>query len=302
MMIRRSDIADLTYFLALAQHQSFRTASIELGVSASALSHALKGLEARLGVRLMNRTSRSVALTAAGEELRDSVEQPIAAIADAFESLNRFRDTPTGQIRINASADAVILLLAPVLGEFRRRYPDIGVEVAAVDMFVDIVKEGYDAGIRHDGTVPEDMIAQRLSADFDWVVAAAPAYIERYGRPQTPYDLKGHHCIAGRTGTGHLYRWEFDGPEGEFSVAVPSQTIMGESRSMLALALDGTGLVYGPKPIFDPYLRTGELENVLPDWVSTGSSYHVYYPSRRQVPIGLRLLIDLIREMRPIGL
>ena len=302
MTIRRNDIADLTYFLALAQHQSFRSAGVELGVSASALSHALKGLEARLGVRLFNRTSRSVALTAAGEELRNSVEQPFAEISEAFENLNRFRDTPTGHIRINAPADAVKLLLAPVLGEFRRRYPDIGVEVSAVDQLVDIVKEGYDAGIRHEGTVPEDMIAQRLSADFDWVAAAAPSYLQEHGRPETPFDLKDHHCIAGRTGTGHLYRWEFAGPDGEFSVAVPSQTIVGEARAMLELAIDGTGLVYGPRPIFEPHLRSGELELVLTDWVSSSSWYCIYYPSRRQVPTGLRLLIDLIREMRPIGL
>lgn len=302
MKIGRSDVADLTYFLALARHRSFRLAGLELGVSASALSHALKGFEARLGVRLLNRTSRSVTLTAAGEELRDAISQPFIEIGEALENLNRLRDAPAGRIRLNVIVDAVPLLLGPVLPEFTRRYPDITVDISATDRMVDIVGEGFDAGIRHGGTVPEDMIAQRLSADLRWIVAASPSYIERFGRPEHPKDLQHHQCLGVRLGNDRIYRWEFQRADGEFAVLVPSKITVDEGRAMLALALDGTGLMYGSTALFEPYCKRGQLELVLQDWSTTGPGYAIYYSSRRQVPTGLRLLIDLIREMRPLGL
>jgi DNA-binding transcriptional LysR family regulator len=196
MSIGRSDLADFTYFLAIAKHRSFRLAGLELGVSASALSHALKGLEGRLGVRLLNRTNRSVTLTAAGEELRDAITQPFSAIGQAVESLNRYRDAPTGRIRLNVVVDAAALLLGPVLPVFADRYPDIAVDVVATDRMVDVIGGGFDAGIRHGGTVPEDMIAQRISDNLRWVVAAAPRYIERFGLPECPDDLQHHRCLA----------------------------------------------------------------------------------------------------------
>lgn len=302
MKISRSDAADLTYFLALARHRSFRLAGLQLGVSASALSHALKGFEGRLGVRLFNRTSRSVTLTAAGEELHDAVSQPFTAISDAIENLNRFRNAPVGRIRLNAIVDAVPLLLGPVLPEFTRRYPEISVEISATNRMVDIVGQGFDAGIRHGGTVPEDMVAQRLSADLHWVVAASPAYLARFGTPEQPDDLRHHQCLGMRMGNESIYRWEFEGPEGEFSIAVPSRIVMDEGRALLGLALDGIGLMYGSADLFAPYCARGELELVLKDWSTEGPGYHIYYPGRRQLPTGLRLLIDLIREMRPLGL
>jgi DNA-binding transcriptional LysR family regulator len=302
MKISRSDVADLTYFLALARHRSFRLAGLELGISASALSHALKGFEGRLGIRLLNRTSRSVTLTAAGEDLRDAVSQPFVEIADAIDNLNRFRDAPVGRIRLNVIVDAVPLLLGPVLPEFTRRYPEISVEIAATNRMVDIVGQGFDAGIRHGGTVPEDMVAQRLSADLHWVVAASPAYLARCGRPERPEDLRQHQCLGMRMGDESLYRWEFEGPQGEFSVALPSRIVMDEGRALLGLALNGIGLMYGSSALFEPHRRRGELELVLQDWSTKGPGYHIYYPGRRQLPTGLRLLIDLIREMRPLGL
>ena len=301
MPTSRSDLADLTYFLAIARHRNFRLAGLEVGVSASALSHALKGLEARLGVRLLHRTNRSVSLTAAGEELRDAVSGPFGAIDGAIEGLNRFRDAPTGRIRLNVVAEAATLLLAPVMPVFVERYPDIAVDIAARDRMSDVIDDGFDAGIRHGGTVPEDMVAQRLSADHRWVVVASPAYLERYGTPQHPSDLGLHHCLGVRLGNAQIYRWEFEGPDGEFSVPVPGKIIVDEGRAMLSMALAGTGLMYGLEATFAPHVARGELRTVLADWSTMGPGYHIYYSSRRQVPTGLRLLIDLIRELRPLG-
>lgn len=302
MPTSRSDLADLTYFLAIAKHHSFRVAGLELGVSASALSHALKGLEGRLGVRLLNRTNRSVTLTAAGEELRNSISQPFSEIAQAVDNLNRHKDTPSGHIRLNVLVDAAQVLLGPILPIFAERYPDVAIDIAAANRMVDIVGEGFDAGIRHGGTVPEDMIAQRLSADLRWVVAAAPAYLERHGTPEHPNDLLHHQCLGVRLGDDRIYKWEFEGPDGEFAVPVPSKLTIDEGRAMLTLAVAGTGLMYGSDAVFAPFVASGQLRLVLEDWATTGPGYHIYYSSRRQVPTGLRLLIDLIREVQPLGL
>lgn len=302
MPTSRSDLADLTYFLAIARHRSFRVAGLELGVSASALSHALKGLEARLGVRLLNRTNRSVTLTAAGEELRDKVAEPFGTIDNAVEDLNRYRDAPTGHVRLNVAAEAASLLLAPVMPTFVERYPEIELDIAARDRMTDVIDDGFDAGIRYGGTVPEDMVAQRLSAELRWVVVASPAYLEKFGTPHHPSELSQHHCLGVRLGNDHIYRWEFEGPDGEFSIPVQSKILVNGGRAMLAMALSGTGLMYGMEPTFAPYVARGELQLVLDDWATMGPAYHVYYSSRRQVPTGLKLMIELIRELRPLGL
>lgn len=302
VMANRSDLADFAYFLAIARHRSFRRAGLELGVTASALSHAIKGLETRLGVRLLNRTNRSVTLTAAGEELRDAIATPFGEIGEAVERLNRYRDAPAGRIRLNVVGDAAALLLAPVMPLFVERYPEVEVDIAASNRMVDVVASGFDAGIRHGGTVPEDMIAQRLSADLRWCVAAAPAYLERHGIPETPGDLARHRCIGVRLGDDRIYRWEFAGPDGEFAVPVASSVTVDDTRTMLTMALGGLGLMYAHDAIFAPHVESGALVPVLENWSTTGPGYHIYYPSRRQVPTPLRLLIDLIREVRSLGL
>lgn len=298
----RSNLTDYTYFLAIARHRSFRRAGLEMGVSASGLSHALKGLESRLGVRLLNRTNRSVTLTAAGEEFLAAIEQPFERISQGVEALNRYRDVPAGRIRLNVVGDAAPLLLGPVMPTFVERYPDIEIDLVASNRMVDVVGEGFDAGIRHGGTVPEDMIAQRLSADLRWVVAGAPSYLERFGTPTTPADLSSHRCLGVRLGDDRIYHWEFNGPEGEFSVPVPSRITVNDTRPMVAMAVAGTGLMYAAEPVFAPYVTSGALRLVLDDWAVTGPGYYIYHPSRRQMPTGLRLLIDLIRELKPMGL
>jgi DNA-binding transcriptional LysR family regulator len=302
MPIGRSDLADFSYFLAIARHRSFRRAGLEIGVSASALSHALKGLEARIGIRLLNRTNRSVTLTAAGEELQSAISQPFETIDQAVDRLNRFRDTPTGRIRLNVPSDAASLLLGPVLPTLVDRYPDVEIDLAVSNHLVDVVEGGFDAGIRYGGTVPEDMVAQRLSADIRWVVAGSPAYLARFGTPNHPDDLVQHRCLRFRVGDDSIYRWEFERDGEELTMAVPGSLTLDDSRSMLALLMGGAGLMYGPEPLLTPLVHAGQARLVLEEWAPLGPAFHIYYPGRRQLPTGLKLLIDLIREVRPLGL
>lgn len=302
MRISRADLADLSYFVALAKHRSFRRAGLELGVSASALSHSLKGLETRLGIRLINRTSRSVTLTAAGEELDAALSAPFVAIEAAVETLNRYRDEPAGRIRLNVMDQASALLLAPVLPVFVERHPHINVDVATSNHLVDVVAHGADAGIRWGGTVPEDMVAQRLSADVRWVVVGAPSCLDRHGVPDHPRELANHHCLRLRLGDDTIYHWEFEKDGEEVAIDVPGAITLDETQFALTLAVGGAGLAYLPEPTVAPLVASGALRLVLADWASIGPGFHIYYPGRRQLPTGLKLLIGLIRDLRPLGL
>lgn len=302
MQFRRSDLADLSYFLEIAKHRNFRRAGLELGLSASALSHALRGLEERLGVRLLNRTSRSVTLTAAGEALQAAVQGPFHQIGQALDVVNRFRDAPMGRVRLSVPNDAADHLLAPVLPTFVERYPDAEVEVSVSNRLIDVVEGGFDAGIRYGGTVPEDMVAQRLSADIRWIVVGSPAYFERFGMPAHPSDLQAHRCIRIRIGDDSIYRWEFERGDEQLSIAAPGSLIVDDGRLGLAAARDGVGLMYVADTMVRRELASGELRSVLADWATSSGGYHIYYSSRRQVPSALRLFIDLVRELRPLGL
>lgn len=302
MQISRTDLADISYFLAIARHRNFRRAGLELGVSASALSHSLKGLETRLGVRLLNRTNRSVTLTAAGEELQVAIGEPFEAIGAAVEALNRYRDDPAGRIRLNVLEHASSLLLGPVLPVFVDRYPDIEIEVAVTNHLVDVIASGADAGIRYGGTVPEDMIAQRLSPDIRWVVVGAPAYLERFGVPDHPHDLRAHRCLRIRLGDDSIYHWELDRAGDGQAVDVPGPITIDDTHFAVTLATRGAALAYLPEPCVAALVDSGDLRIVLEEWASMGPGFHIYYSGRRQLPTGLRLLIDLIRDMRPLGL
>ncbi|GJE12265.1 MULTISPECIES: LysR family transcriptional regulator [Methylobacterium] len=303
MRIDRAELADLGTFLAIARHRSFRRAGLELGVSASALSHALKAMEARLGVRLVNRTSRSVTLTAAGEDLLASLDAPFAAIGSALDVLNQHREPTkaTGRIRLNVLEHASTLLLAPVLPLFHDRHPMIEVDVRVSNDLLDVVEAGADAGIRYGGTIPQDMVARRLSADLRWVVVGAPAYLDRHGTPDHPRDLAAHRCLRIRLGDESLYRWEFEGADGQIALDVPGAVTLDNTQFALSLAAAGGGLTYLPEACVGPSVARGELRVVLADWAPLGPGFHLYYPGRRQLPTGLRLLIDLIRERAPLG-
>lgn len=302
MQFRRSDFADLTYFLEIAKHRNFRRAGLELGVSASALSHALRGLEERLGVRLLNRTSRSVTLTAAGEALQTAILQPFDQIGQALEVVNRFRDAPMGRVRLSVPSDAADHLIAPVMAMFVDRYPDVEIEVSVSNRMIDVIDSGFDAGIRFGGTVPEDMVAQRLSADIRWIVVASPGYLERFGAPGHPHELSGHRCIRIRIGDDSLYRWEFERGDEQLAVNVPGSLIIDDGRLGVAAAKDSAGLMYAAHTMVQSELASGALRTVLDDWAAVSGGYHIYYSSRRQLPAGLRLFIDLVRELKPLGL
>jgi DNA-binding transcriptional LysR family regulator len=301
MLVTRTNLTDLAYFLAIARHRNFRRAGLELGVSASAVSHALKNFEARAGVRLINRTNRSVTLTSAGKTLEQSVSGSFADIGSALENLDQLRANPGGKIRINAVVDAVTLVLGPVLAELARRHPDIDVDLVSSNRIVDVVGEGFDAGVRYGGTVPEDMIAQRLSADLRWVVAASPGYLEEHGTPTHPDELKHHRCLGVRLGDDSIYRWEFEGPDGDFDVPIKSAMTADDSRSTLAMALHGAGLTFGLEALFAEYVADGRLRLVLTDWATMGPGFYLYYSGRRQVPAGLRALLTIAAKLKPVG-
>ena len=302
MQFNRSDLADFYYFVAIAKHRSFRRAGLELGVSSSALSHALKGLESRLGVRLFNRTNRSVMLTAAGEAFHEAIGEHLSAINQAAEVLNHFRDAPSGRIRLNVPEDGAMYLLAPVVPVFMQRYPDIQLDIGISNRLLDVIEEGYDAGVRWGGTVPEDMIVQRLSAEVRWVTVGSPAYFHAHGHPQIPQALAGHTCLQLKLGNDRIYRWEFEKAGEVVTVTVPGAVTIDSTRFGLELVRAGAALIYVPEPAVADDLAAGRLEETLADWSPMGDAFHVYYSSRRQVPQGLRLLIDLIRELRPLGL
>jgi DNA-binding transcriptional LysR family regulator len=302
MQFRRADLTDLSYFLELAKHRNFRKAGVELGVSASALSHALRGFEERLGVRLLNRTTRSVTLTAAGEALHAAVVGPFEEIGRAVDVVNQFRDAPMGRIRLSVPTEAAAFLLGPVMAIFLERYPDVEIEISVSNRMIDVIDSGFDAGIRYGGTVPEDMVAQRLSRDIRWLVVAAPAYLERHGTPVHPNDLLKHRCIRIRIGDDSVYRWEFERGSEKLEVNVPGAMVVDQGEIGLAAVRNGAGLFYVADPMVREDLASGVLRTVLDDWSPLGSGFHIYYSGRRQIPAALRLFIDLVRDLKPLGL
>jgi DNA-binding transcriptional LysR family regulator len=302
MQFRRSELAALGYFLEIAKHRNFRRAGVELGVSASAISHALRSFEERVGVRLFNRTSRSVTLTAAGEALQKAILEPFDEIGRAVDVVNRFRDAPMGRVRLSVPSEAARLLVGPVMAAFLDRYPDVEIEISANNRMIDVVESGFDAGIRYGGTVPEDMVAQRLSADVRWVVVGAPVYLKRHGAPAHPDDLHSHRCVRIRIGDDRLYRWEFEHGGEHLEVNAPGALIVDEGTVGLAAVRDGAGLMYVSEPAVRDLVRDGELRTVLDEWAPLGPGFHIYYSSRRQVPAALKLFIDHVRELRPLGL
>lgn len=295
----RSLYADLSLFLLILRFRSFRRTADHLDLTVSALSHRMKALESRLGVRLLNRTSRSLAPTVAGEALARRLASGFDQIDTAIDDMRAQVSSSAGSIRINTLRDAVPLLLAPVLPRFAERYPRVEIEVVVDDAFVDVTAEGYDAGLRYAGTIPEDMIAAPLTGPLGWVAVAAPAYLDRRGTPATPEDLADHACIRIRTGRGQIYHWEFDRGGEHRVLDVPGTLTFGSSELIVAAAIDGVGIAYCLEALVRPHLESGRLRVVLPDWMSMGPPFAVYHPSRRQLPFGLAALIETIRDVDP---
>lgn len=294
--MRRENVNDLLAFLAVARERSFTKAAAKLGVSQSALSHTLRGLEARLGLRLLTRTTRSVSPTEAGERLLQTVGHRFEEIEAELEALSELRDKPAGTIRITAGEHAANAVLLPALTKFLPRYPDIKVEIAVEHSLVDIVAQRYDAGVRAGEQVAKDMIAVRIGPDLRMAVVGAPSYFAKRSPPRKPQDLTDHNCINLRLPTyGGLYAWEFEKGGRELKVRVDGQLVFNGSTQMLNAALAGLGLAYVPQDLAQPHLDSGLLARVLEDWCPPYSGYHLYYPSRRQPSPAFALLVEALR-------
>lgn len=294
--MKRGNINDLLAFLAIARERSFTRAAAQLGVSQSALSHTIRGLEARLGVRLLTRTTRSVSATQAGERLLQSVGPRFEEIEAELAALSELREKPAGTIRITASEHAANAILWPKLANFLPQYPDIQVEICVDNSLTNIVAERYDAGVRLGEQVAKDMIAVRIGPEMQMAVVGAPAYFAKRAPPKKPQDLVRHNCINLRLPTyGGLYAWEFEKGDGELKVRVEGQLVFNGVGLILQAALAGSGLAYLPEDLVRPHLAKRRLKRVLKDWCAPFPGYHLYYPSRRQSSPAFALLVDALR-------
>ena len=290
-----ADLNELTAFAAVARLRSFRKAAVERGVSASALSHALRALEERLGVRLLNRTTRSVTPTEAGRQLLARLEPAMREITDALLDLSTLQQEPAGKLRLNVPRPAARLLLAPMLARFVARYPRVQVELVTDDGMIDIVRDGFDAGIRFGEHVAADMIAVPVGAPQPFVVVASPAYLAARGVPASPRALLEHACIGRRFPSGRQYAWEF-GPPGEgVSIAVDGPLVFDDDELMLRAARDGSGYAYVYEADARADIAAGRLVCVLERCLPPAPRYFLYYPGRRQMPPMLRAFVDMVR-------
>jgi len=300
--MQRAAVSDLSAFVAVATHRSFSRAAAELGLSPSALSHTVRSLEERLDLRLLNRTTRSVAPTEAGERLLERLRPALRDIDDALEDANAFRAKPAGRLRLNVPRSAALLLLAPVMTRFIKAYPQMRIEITTEDRLVDIVAGGYDAGVRFGESVERDMVAVRIGPDLRMAVVGSPAYFRRHPRPLKPRDLHDHACIRFRLPSGSIYRWEFEKKGEVLEVEVDGPLTLSDQQVMLQAALDGAGLAIVLESHARAHLKARQLVRVLADWCAPFPGYFLYYPSRRQVPAGLRAFIDMMRqELRKKG-
>jgi DNA-binding transcriptional LysR family regulator len=290
--------ADLSTFLSVASHMNFSRAAVELGLTPSALSHSVRTLENRLGVRLFNRTTRSVGMTEAGERLFARLKPAFRDIDDALEDLNSFRDKPSGNLRITAGRQAVELVLLPLAARFLQAYPDVTLEIVADDGLVDVVSEGFHAGVRFGERLEADMVSLPLGAYMRSVVVASPAFFEQHAVPQKPEDLHGLPCIRHRFPSGSLYRWEFERGGIAQEIEIDGPLTLGDVSLMVGPALQGVGLAY----IFEDMVKTqvadGSLIQALADWCPFYPGLHLYYPSRRHVPATLKAFIEFVRTAR----
>ena len=295
--MRREELADLNAFVAVADERSFTRAAAKLGTSQSALSYTIRRLETRLGVRLLARTTRSVAPTEAGERLLRTLGPALDRIGSELASLSELRDKPAGTIRITTGEHAATSILSPVLARLLPQYPDIKVEISVDYGLTDIVAESYDAGVRLGEQVAKDMIAVRIGPDLRMAVVGAPSYFTRQPTPKKPQDLTAHDCIRFRLPTyGGLYAWEFAKRGRELKVRVEGQVVFNNIALQLNAAVGGLGLAYLPEDVVRPYLADRRLIRVLDDWCPPFSGYRLYYPSRRQPSPAFTVVVEGLRH------
>lgn len=294
-----ASLNDLHAFATVARLRSFRQAAAVLGVSPSALSHALRGLESRLGVRLLNRTTRSVAPTEAGARLLARLSPALGDIQAALDEVNDFRDSPLGRLRINAPRPACEQVLAPLVCRFLARHPGMQVELVADDALVDIVAAGFDAGVRFGERLQQDMVALPIGPAQRFVVVASPAYLAAHGAPRTPHELPGHACVRLRFPSGAIYRWDFARDGEALEVEVNGPITVGEMPLAIHAAEAGLGLAYVYASYAAAGLAAGRLCTVLDDWRPADEHFYLYYPSRKLLPAGLRAFVDMLHEHSP---
>ena len=294
--MRSSELGELAAFAAIAREGNFRRAAAQLELKPSTLSSAMRALESRLGVRLLNRTTRSVSLTEAGQQLFATLAPALEEIDAALETVNGFRAHPMGRLRLSVPRSVASSLILPLFRRFSERYPDIVLELAADNGFVDIVKEGFDAGVRLGESVAPGMVAVRITPDMSRAVVGAPAYFARHPLPQTPHELRAHNCIGYRKiSSGELHRWAFAKDGETLNIAVRGNLILDDAGLMLDAAADGAGLAYTADRYAAPYLADGRLLRVLDDWCPPFPGFYLYYPGRRQISAALRALIETLK-------
>jgi len=293
--MQRGHLDHLVAFVAVGRERNFTKAAVKLGVSQSALSHTIRELEERLGVRLLTRTTRSVAPTEAGERLLRNIGPRFDEIEAELEAVRELRTKPAGTIRITATEFAIDTVLLPKVAPLLREYPDIRVEMIVDYGLTDIVAQQYDAGVRSGEQVAKDMIAVRIGPDMRMAVVGAPAYFKSRSEPKTPQDLIGHNCINLRLPTHGVYAWEFEKGNRELRVRVEGQLTFNGTAQLLNGALAGCGLAYIPEGLVTEHVAKGRLKRVLADWCQSYSGYHLFYPSRRQSSAAFALLVDALR-------
>lgn len=293
----RDELTELKAFIAVATEQSFTRAAARLGQSPSALSHTIRSLEERMGLRLLTRTTRSVATTEAGERLLRSVAPHFEQIRAELDALSELRDKPSGTLRISSGIHAAETILRPKLARFLPDYPDVKVEVSIDDGFIDIVGGHFDAGVRLGESVSKDMIAVRIGPDWRFVVVGSPGYLGRRSAPEHPGELTSHHCVNLRLpSAGGLYAWEFEKDGRELEVRVAGQVTCNTIFPVLHAAVDGLGLAYVPEDIALPHIAAGRLTTVLDDWCPPIQGYHLYYPNRQLASPAFTRLVDTLRH------
>jgi len=293
--MEREDLNVLSAFLAVAEERNFTRAAKRLNVSQSALSHAIRALEERLDVRLLSRTTRSVAPTDAGTELIASLAPALTDIRGALAKLSGRRSTPAGRVRVVAPRLVTTTILAAKLGEFARRYPDVVLDITTEDGPIDVVAGGFDAGIQFGEYIAQDMVAVRVSPDHRPAIVGSREYFKSHPKPKSPRDLVRHRCINFRHGSQGMYRWEFDKGKQSLSIAVAGPLIVDDTELVIRAALDGVGLAFVAEQHAEPHLSNGRFVRVLQDWCPPFPGYFLYYPSRRQQPAALSALIDILR-------
>lgn len=288
-------------FVAIAERSSFAKAAIHLGISRSALSETIRGLEEKLGVRLLNRTTRSVALTEVGERLLAELRPALDSFEAAVESVNVFRDKPGGQLRLTVPRPAAKTVLEPILSKFLAAYPAISIEIITDSGLTDIVRDHFDAGIRPGHRVERDMIAVRVGEEARPTVVASPDYLRRHGRPKAPVDLQAHNCIRMRFASGAMQPWVFEKRGKSLEVLVKGSLIVNDGDLALRAALDGMGIARLPLSSVDVHVGKKRLVPLLEDWKHRSVGFYLYYPSRRQVPAALKAFVDFIKAHSRTG-